>query len=150
MPYLHHDGLDFHYRDHGQGIPFVFQHGLGGDVNQSFGLFTPSPGYRLITLDCRGHGETRPLGDPDTISLATFADDVCALLNQLALPQVVIGGISMGAAVALNLTLRSAGTVGSALPHRADWRTLRRGMVARPGRPYLRSSEVSMNPRVKE
>jgi pimeloyl-ACP methyl ester carboxylesterase len=121
MPYLHHDGLDFHYRDHGQGIPFVFQHGLGGDVNQSFGLFTSSPGYRLITLDCRGHGETRPLGDPDAISLATFADDVCALLNHLALPQVVIGGISMGAAVGLNLTLRFPERVRGLVLSRPAW-----------------------------
>ena len=25
------DGLKFQFRDEGQGLPFVFQHGLGGD-----------------------------------------------------------------------------------------------------------------------
>ena len=25
-----HDGLRFHYRDAGQGLRFIFQHGLGG------------------------------------------------------------------------------------------------------------------------
>ena len=28
MPYLHRDGIAFHYRDEGGGVPFVFQHGL--------------------------------------------------------------------------------------------------------------------------
>jgi pimeloyl-ACP methyl ester carboxylesterase len=106
MPFFKRDGLAFHYRDRGEGRAFVFQHGLGGDANQPFGLFTPPAGFRLLTLDCRGHGETRPLGDPDKLSYAAFADDVCALLDHLQLPQVIVGGISMGAGVALNLALR--------------------------------------------
>lgn len=106
MPFFERDGLAFRYRDEGRGQVFVFQHGLGGDVNQPFGLFTPPPGVRLIALDCRGHGETRPLGDPDLLSYAAFADDLCALLDHLQLAQVILGGISMGAGVALNVALR--------------------------------------------
>jgi pimeloyl-ACP methyl ester carboxylesterase len=121
MPHFQHDGITFHYRDSGQGLPFVFQHGLGGDANQTFGLFAPPPGYRLITLECRGHGETRPLGDPDKISLAVFGDDLCALLDHLALPQVVIGGISMGAALALMLTLRFPARVRGLVLSRPAW-----------------------------
>jgi pimeloyl-ACP methyl ester carboxylesterase len=96
MPFFRRDDLEFHYRQQGEGLPFVFQHGLGGDANQPFGLFTPPAGFRLLTLDCRGHGEKRPLGDLDKLSYASFADDVCALLDQLQLPQVILGGISMG------------------------------------------------------
>lgn len=121
MPHFQHDGITFHYRDTGEGVPFVFQHGLGGDANQTFGLFTPPPGYRLITLECRGHGETRPLGDPNKISLAVFVDDLCALLDHLALPQVVIGGISMGAAIALMLTLRFPARVRGLVLSRPAW-----------------------------
>jgi pimeloyl-ACP methyl ester carboxylesterase len=121
MPFFERDGLAFHYRDRGEGVPFVFQHGLGGDVGQPFGLFSPPPGYRLIALDCRGHGETRPLGPPDKIGLAAFADDVCALLDELALPQVVLGGISMGAAVALNLALRFPERVCGLVLSRPAW-----------------------------
>ena len=57
------DGLSFHYRDEGDGLPFVFQHGLGGDLSQPFGVYRPAAGVRLIGFDFRGHGETRPLGD---------------------------------------------------------------------------------------
>jgi hypothetical protein len=45
MPNFQHDGITFHYRDTGQGVPFVFQPGLGGDANQTFGLFAPPPSY---------------------------------------------------------------------------------------------------------
>src|SRR5262249_56655796 len=54
-----HDGLRFSYRDEGQGLPFVFQHGLGGDLSQPFSLYRPPPGIRLLGFDARGHGQTR-------------------------------------------------------------------------------------------
>src|SRR5207244_2936176 len=103
---FYRDGLNFHYREAGDGLPFVFQHGLGGDVSQPFGLFRPPPGFRLLAFDCRGHGETRPLGDPEKVGIAPIADDLLALLDHLRIGRAVIGGISMGAAVALNFTLR--------------------------------------------
>ena len=104
MPIFYHDGLQFHYRETGRGIPFVFQHGLGADVNQPFGLFRPPSGFRLVTFDCRAHGQTVPLGDERKINIAVFADDLAALLDHLSIPSAVVGGISMGAAVALNFT----------------------------------------------
>ena len=33
MPFFHSDTLLFHYLDMGKGVPFVFQHGMGGDVH---------------------------------------------------------------------------------------------------------------------
>jgi pimeloyl-ACP methyl ester carboxylesterase len=121
MPLFERDGLTFHYRGEGQGVAFVFQHGLGGDVNQPFGLFAPPPGFRLLALDCRAHGQTRPLGDPERISLAAFADDVCALLDRLGLQHAIVGGISMGAAVALNLALRYPARVRGLVLSRPAW-----------------------------
>lgn len=106
MPYFERDGVRFHYRDTGEGVPFVFQHGLGGDVNQPFGLFKPPAGFRLIAFDCRFHGQTGPTGDAQKISLGLFAEDLLALLDFLKIERAVIGGISMGAAVALNFALR--------------------------------------------
>lgn len=105
MPLFEHDGLRFHYRESGSGVPFIFQHGLGADANQIFDLFRPPPGFRLITMECRGHGETRPLGPEEKIRVETFTDDVRALLDHLGIERAVIGGISMGAAIALRLAL---------------------------------------------
>jgi sugar phosphate isomerase/epimerase/pimeloyl-ACP methyl ester carboxylesterase len=101
-----HDGIDFHYQSEGFGVPFFFEHGLGADATQPFGLFRPPGGIRLISLDCRAHGRTRPVGPPEKISLAAFADDLLALMEHLRIDKAVVGGISMGAAVALNFALR--------------------------------------------
>src|SRR5687768_12609200 len=104
--FFERDGIRFHFRSTGEGVPFVYQHGLGADVDQPFNLFTPPEGVRLLGFDCRMHGATAPPGDANDISLATFADDMLALLDFLEIEQAIVGGISMGAAVALNFALR--------------------------------------------
>ena len=121
MPFFLRDGLQFHYLDTGEGIPFCFQHGLGGDVNQPFGLFKPPAGFRLLALDCRGHGDTYPLGDPERITFSVFAEDVLALLDYLNISQAIIGGISMGAAVALHFALRFPRRVLGVVLSRPAW-----------------------------
>jgi pimeloyl-ACP methyl ester carboxylesterase len=121
MPIFHHDGLKFHYRETGSGIPFVFQHGLGGDLNQPFGLFRPPPGFRLLAFDCRAHGQTVPLGEERKISIATFAEDLTALLDHLSIRSAIVGGISMGAALALDFTLRFRDRVMGLVLSRPAW-----------------------------
>ncbi len=118
---FHHDGIDFHYEEAGAGEPFFFQHGLGADAAQIFGLFRPPGGIRLISFDCRAHGETVPVGPPEKISLAVFADDMLALMDFLEIEKAVVGGLSMGAAVALNFVLRHGGRARGLVLHRPAW-----------------------------
>jgi hypothetical protein len=55
------------------------------------------------------------LGPPEKINMAAFADDLLAFFDELGIGQAVVGGISMGAAVAaaglecVQLNLESAG-----------------------------------------
>jgi len=121
MPFFTHDGIQFHYRESGSGIPFVFQHGLGADISQIFELFRPPAGIRLIAFDCRGHGETRPLGSEEKIGIAQFTDDLRASLDHLKIERAVIGGISMGAEIALNFTLRHPERVLGLVVSRPAW-----------------------------
>ncbi len=79
MPYFTHDGVTFHYCDSGEGLPVVFQHGLGCDFRQIAALLQPPPGFRLLSMDFRGHGETRPLGPPEKIGMAVLADDLLSV-----------------------------------------------------------------------
>ena len=73
------DGIKFYFKDEGSGVPFVYQHGLGADITQPFSFFTGGHrGIRLLSMDCRAHGQTRPLGPEEKIALSTFADDVVA------------------------------------------------------------------------
>ncbi len=121
MPFFERDGIHFHYTDTGEGIPFVYQHGLGGDVNQPAEVYKPEPGFRFISMDCRAHGETRPLGDVAKIGFASFADDVIALVDHLGLSPIIIGGISMGSGVSLNIALRYPDRVMGLLLSRPAW-----------------------------
>ncbi|MFO0907214.1 MAG: alpha/beta hydrolase [Isosphaeraceae bacterium] len=121
MATLAHDGLTFFYRDEGVGFPFVFQHGLGSDVNQPFELYAPAPGVRLIGFDARAHGQTHPLGDVKKVSLAQTGDDLVALLDALGIERAVVGGISMGASVALSVALRYPSRVVGLVVVRPAW-----------------------------
>lgn len=121
MPHFVHAGIGFHYREVGTGLPFILQHGLGGDTNQPFRLFTPPASVRFLTMDCRAHGDTYPLGESDSITFRTFADDVVALMDYLGITYAVVGGISMGAAVALNLAVRHPSRISGLLLSRPAW-----------------------------
>jgi pimeloyl-ACP methyl ester carboxylesterase len=105
MPDLSRCGLRFHFLDEGSGLPLVFLHGLGGDLNQPRGLYRPAADVRLITFDMRAHGETHPLGDEKKLTLATLADDLIGMLDHLGIEGGVVGGISLGAAVACSVAL---------------------------------------------
>lgn len=121
MPFFTHDGIEFHYQESGAGRPFVFQHGLGGDVTQPFGLFHPPAGVRLLAFDARGHGKTAPLGDPVQLCFRVFGEDLCAFLDHLGIQRAVVGGISMGAALALHFTLRWPARAGALVLSRPAW-----------------------------
>ena len=121
MPFFDHDGIRFHYRESGSGVPFIFQHGLGADANQTFELFQPPPGVRLLTFDCRGHGETRPLGPEEKISVEQFTEDLGAFLAHLGIERAVIGGISMGAAIALRFALMQPARLLGLVLSRPAW-----------------------------
>jgi pimeloyl-ACP methyl ester carboxylesterase len=121
MPFFTHDAIQFHYRDTGDGIPFVFQHGLGSDVQQTFDLFRPPSGFRLLSFDCRGHGETRPMGPEEKISVAQFTEDLRTFLDHLRIEQAVIGGISMGAAISLHFALTYPERVRGLVLSRPAW-----------------------------
>ncbi len=96
------DGCRLAYEVVGDGAPVLWQHGLGANREQPAEVFPPVSGWRRITLECRGHGESE-LGDPAQLSIVQFSADALALLNHLAIDSAVVGGISLGAAIGLRL-----------------------------------------------
>jgi len=121
MPVFDHDEIQIFYRDRGTGQPFIFQHGLGADSSQPFELFKPGPGIRQIGFDARAHGQTRPAGDPRHFGFATFAADLRALMDHLGIERAVVGGISMGAGIALRFTLSHPERVQALVLSRPAW-----------------------------
>ena len=121
MPFFTHENIEFHYRSGGTGLPFFFQHGLGAELGQPFSLFQPPPGFRLLAFDVRAHGLTNPIGDPAKLRFNTFAEDLRALMNYLEIQKAIVGGISMGAGLALNFTLRFPERVLGLVLSRPAW-----------------------------
>lgn len=88
----------------GAGVPVIFQHGLCGEQSQTSTIMPKDGSYARWTLDCRGHGFSEA-GDPEAFSIANFADDVLAMAQEAGLKKFVVGGISMGAAIALRIAV---------------------------------------------
>jgi pimeloyl-ACP methyl ester carboxylesterase len=104
----------------GGSMPFVFQHGLGGDANQPLGYIGDAPPSPVISLNARGHAPSSDI-DPAAATFDTFADDAIALADQLGLARFVVGGISLGAGTALNLAIRYPDRVTALVLCRPAW-----------------------------
>ena len=114
------DGCQLAFESAGEGIPVLWQHGLGADRSQPAEVFPALSHIRRITLECRGHGQSE-LGDPDRISIASFADDAISLLDHLGISKAIVGGISLGAAIALRLAAFHSDRVSGLILARPAW-----------------------------
>ena len=106
--------------DGGEGLPVIFQHGLGGDEAQVAEVFPDGQGIRRLTLECRGQGKSS-LGNASEISIANFANDILAFADSRGVDRFVIGGISMGAAIALRIAIRHPERVKALILARPAW-----------------------------
>ncbi len=120
--FLTGDGLGLALHEGGNGRPMVFQHGLCGDAAQPFQVFPDDAGYRCLTLECRGHGQSEA-GPFEKFSIATFANDIAAMIEAQQLDRPIVGGISMGAAIALRLAITRPDLVGGLVLARPAWLT---------------------------
>jgi len=92
-------GVQIRYTDHGTGEPVVLIHGFTGrlDVWSQFGVQGElAKAFRVIALDCRGHGESGKPHDPEKYG-AEMAEDVIRLLDHLGIKKAHLVGYSMGA-----------------------------------------------------
>jgi pimeloyl-ACP methyl ester carboxylesterase len=106
----------------GKGLPVIFQHGLCGDARQTIEAFPQDPRFRRITIEARGHGGS-DAGNPTLFSVRTFALDVAAFIDAHRLAPIVVGGISMGAAIALHLAVHRPEIVRGLILARPAWIT---------------------------
>jgi 3-oxoadipate enol-lactonase len=93
-------GIEMAYDDTGgSGAALVLLHGFPFDRSMWRAQTEALGGeFRVVAPDVRGFGET-PLGGGD-VTMETLAEDVAALLDELGLARVVLGGLSMGGYVA--------------------------------------------------
>ncbi|MBW9064412.1 alpha/beta hydrolase [Rhizobium herbae] len=114
------DGTVLNVDTAGEGQAIIFQHGLCGDAGQTDEAFPAKPGLRRITVEARGHGRSQT-GALDSLLIATFTDDVADYLEQNFPDPVVVGGISMGAAISLRLAVKRPDLVKGLVIARPAW-----------------------------
>jgi pimeloyl-ACP methyl ester carboxylesterase len=121
-PFETSDGTILNVDMAGEGASAIFQHGLCGDAAQTDEVFPFDAGYRRVTVEARGHGRSGA-GNVEQLSISTFCDDIAAYIEKnLKLP-VVVGGISMGAAIALRLAVKRSDLVKALILARPAWLT---------------------------
>lgn len=114
-----------HVEVEGDGPVVVLGHGFGGSA-RNFGPQARAlrGRYRIVRFDARGHGRSEAPADPAAYGPEAFVADLGRVLDQVGAERAVVGGLSMGAAVALRFAVehpaRVRALVLAALPGGAD------------------------------
>jgi pimeloyl-ACP methyl ester carboxylesterase len=109
----------------GDGPTVLLMHGFGGSA-RNFGPQARAlrDRYRVVRFDARGHGRSAAPDDPREYAPAAFVADVGRVLDIAGAPTAVVGGLSMGAGIALRFALahpeRVRGLVLAAFPGGPD------------------------------
>ena len=106
------DGVRLHYELRGpaNGAPIVLVHGFASDyrlnwVGTRWEETLSSNGFRVIGLDCRGHGHSDKPHDEAAYAIDVMAGDVVRLLDETGVAAAAYLGYSMGARIGLQLAL---------------------------------------------
>jgi pimeloyl-ACP methyl ester carboxylesterase len=96
------DGVSLHYRSAEKSAPWcVMLHGLAdGEYIWSEVVEAVAANYRVLTVDLRGHGRSG-WSDNGSYNLATFTDDIVALLQVVGVTNPIIIGHSLGGDIAM-------------------------------------------------
>lgn len=112
------DSVEIAFDDVGQGEPILLIHGFASNgrvnwVDTGWVKTLADAGFRVITIDNRGHGESEKLYNPDLYSAPEMAEDARRLLDHLDISRAHVMGYSMGARIAAFLTVNHPARVGS-------------------------------------
>lgn len=108
MPYYSVDGRELYYEITGSGQPVVLIHGFLGDSKAHFGKQMSDSSlnqkYTMVAPDLRGFGKSQiekyaKWGEKHTAK--QLINDIDVLIQNLHLTNIIIGGYSVGAALAL-------------------------------------------------
>ena len=97
-----------YYFMHGDNLhdkpPVILVHGAGGTHLSWPPQIRRLSGYQIIALDLPGHGKSEGIGRQD---ITEYGKAVTAFMQELRLYKAVIVGFSMGAAIALSLSMHT-------------------------------------------
>jgi len=109
MPFFNNEGIKIYYEVEGEGPPVIMIHGfaasLEGNWKQTNWVELLKNKYKVILVDCRGHGKSDKPLDPAQYG-AHLTDDIVKLLGHLSIEKANFFGYSMGSRLTLDLLLR--------------------------------------------
>jgi pimeloyl-ACP methyl ester carboxylesterase len=128
MPQINVRGIDFFYREAGEGAPLLLIHGALGHADVWPSVFESlARDHRVIAYDRRGYARTKAALAPTGQYFTTHGDDAAALLKALAAAPAAVVGWSGGALTALHLATRHPGLVNCLVLEEAPF-----GVAANP------------------
>ena len=103
MPELSNGSVRLWYAERGdpQGPPTILLHGLFFSRRLYERMARRLPEQRMLLLDLRGHGRSSRPTDTGSYTWELMGRDVVALMDHLGLERATVGGLSLGANVAL-------------------------------------------------
>jgi len=104
MPTLHANGIDIYYERRGEGPRLLFLNGSGSTLETSrvlIDLFTPH--FDVVAHDQRGLGRTDI--PPEPYTMADFASDALAVMDDVEWERCRVVGVSFGGMVAQELAV---------------------------------------------
>ena len=105
--------LQLNLRSSGEGVPFVWGHGLMSSmaVEDALGWFNQEDWrpdkVKLVRYDARGHGQSEVSTNPDAYHWRNLGRDMLAVADYVGAQRFVVGGASMGCATALYAALQA-------------------------------------------
>ena len=107
MAYFASNSIHIFYEEYGAGSPVVLIHGFGVDARLQYGetglIRFLAPHFRVIALDCRGHGHSERFYDPDAYAMRNMSGDVLNLLDYLQIDRALLVGFSLGSRVCFEI-----------------------------------------------
>jgi pimeloyl-ACP methyl ester carboxylesterase len=103
------NGRRLAYESYGTGDrTFVLLHGLLLDarINRGVARALAALGHHVVLLDLLGHGGSDKPRHAAEYRMDVYAEQVVALLDHLGLERAVVGGVSLGANVSLQMAVR--------------------------------------------
>jgi 2-succinyl-6-hydroxy-2,4-cyclohexadiene-1-carboxylate synthase len=99
-------GVALHVEVHGEGPAVVLGHGFGGSArNWGPQVRTLRDRFRVVVYDARGHARSDAPEAADAYTLDTLRDDLARVVDAHGDAPCAVGGLSMGAGVALGFAL---------------------------------------------
>ena len=109
------EGLRLHYERHGEGSRvLVFLHGLLFDnqLSRRLAADLAERGFQVVLLDLPGHGLSDKPRHASVHRMDSYARHVVALLDELGIDEAVVGGVSLGANVSLQVAVQAPARSG--------------------------------------